>query len=73
MCDYIYIDGGHSYEQCLKDIEIAWGKVVKGGMLAGHDYVIKRPDRVYKAVHEFAGRYGLKVYNKELDWWIWKI
>jgi predicted O-methyltransferase YrrM len=36
--DFLYIDADHSYEGCKADI-MAWAPhVVKGGVIAGHDY-----------------------------------
>jgi Methyltransferase domain len=51
--DFVFIDGGHSYESIKADITAWLPKVKKGGILAGHDY----PDwaGVVKAVHEFFG------------------
>lgn len=36
--DWIYVDGDHSYEGCLKDLNNALSKVKKGGMILGDDY-----------------------------------
>jgi hypothetical protein len=36
--DVVYIDGDHSYEGCLRDMEAWKTKVAKGGFMYGHDY-----------------------------------
>ena len=36
--DWIYIDGDHSYEGVLADLELAWQKVRCGGIVSGDDY-----------------------------------
>ena len=54
--DFIYIDGDHSYRQCKKDIEVWYPKVVKGGILAGHDIGHIDFPGVSKAVDEFASK-----------------
>jgi len=54
-CDMIFIDGNHTYEPCLKDIDDYWPKLKPGGIYCGHDYHPLFPG-VIKAVKE---RYGL--------------
>lgn len=55
--DWIYIDGDHSYEGCLRDLNNALKIVKKGGSIIGDDY--KWPNTkwskegVTKAVNEF--------------------
>ena len=57
MLDWIYIDGNHSYEQCIKDLKNALNIVKPGGLIIGDDY--GWPDAkwqkasVTKAVNEF--------------------
>lgn len=36
--DWIYVDGDHSYEGCLRDLNNSLSKVKKGGMILGDDY-----------------------------------
>ncbi len=36
--DMVYIDGDHSYEAVLNDIQTYLPKIKKGGIIAGHDY-----------------------------------
>lgn len=52
--DLLFIDAGHSYEDCLADIK-AWRSFVKpGGIICGHDYNCNFPG-VKQAVHECFG------------------
>ena len=68
ICDLIYIDGDHTYEGCLSDIENWYPKVKKGGFLTGDDY-IRTVDpvgivyEVKKAVGHFALKNNLEVYE----------
>lgn len=48
-CDFVFIDGGHEYEQVIKDIEAWYPKVKPGRILAGHDI---NADSVERAVRE---------------------
>lgn len=36
--DMVYIDGDHTYEGCMADIQAWWPKVKSGGILMGDDY-----------------------------------
>lgn len=52
--DLLFVDAGHSYEECLADI-LAWIPYLKaGGMICGHDYSHVFPG-VKRAVHEVFG------------------
>ena len=54
---FVFIDGDHSYEGCMADIE-AWRRKVKpGGWLCGHDYGFERLPGVKQAVDEAVARY----------------
>jgi hypothetical protein len=57
--DLIYIDANHSYEAVKQDIAAWWPKLKKGGILAGHDYLIFEPFGVVPAVNEFLHAQGL--------------
>lgn len=48
----VYIDAGHSYEDCLLDLQTWFPKLVRGGVMAGHDY-LNRSYGVYPAVWNF--------------------
>lgn len=49
--DFIYIDGGHSYNCVKSDISHWLPKLSKGGYFCGHDYTTMRSVR--QACHEF--------------------
>ena len=57
--DLIYIDANHSYEAVKRDIASWWPKLKKGGVLAGHDYVVFNQFGVVPAVNEFLHTQGL--------------
>lgn len=40
--DFVYIDGNHEYQQTVNDVA-EWQKKVKiGGIVAGHDYILRK-------------------------------
>lgn len=51
--DCVYIDGGHSYQQCSRDLIAYHGKVKPGGVLCGHDFYCSwTPDEMgQKPIH----------------------
>lgn len=51
---FVFIDAGHSYEQVQADIMCWWPKIMRGGILAGHDYEATWPD-VCRAVDGYFG------------------
>jgi predicted O-methyltransferase YrrM len=55
--DAIFIDGDHSYEGCMADLEAWWPKCKKDGFFFGHDAGLDFG--VEKAVRDFADRYDL--------------
>jgi predicted O-methyltransferase YrrM len=38
--DFIYIDGNHAYDYVVQDMKLWWPKLKKGGLFAGHDYLL---------------------------------
>lgn len=63
--DFVYLDGDHTYEGVAADIASWWPKVRRGGVLAGHDYILRRNPHglvfgVVPALHEFLGRHNLR-------------
>jgi predicted O-methyltransferase YrrM len=70
--DFIYLDGNHNYEHVLQELKIYGRLLNKGGMIAGHDYDEEHPDRVARAVGEWAKENKHKVYFGDIDWWVWK-
>ena len=67
--DYIFIDGLHTYDQCIKDLENYYPKLKPGGLFSGHDY--SYIEDVNKAVNEFSKKNGKKVLNCKNDVWYW--
>lgn len=67
---FVYIDADHSYEGCRRDI-LAWApKIVRGGILAGHDYYTKPPFDVRRAVAEICvGPCGV-THEACPSWWV---
>lgn len=62
--DFIYIDAGHTREECWNDLNAWWRKLRSGGMLAGHDYVKEDakngvPFGVIEAVDDFVKARGI--------------
>jgi predicted O-methyltransferase YrrM len=76
MFDFIYIDGDHKRASVEEDIDMWWGRVNPGGMLAGHDYIESRSSGVVEAVHQFADRQNEVIHltrePRLASWWIWK-
>ena len=61
--DWIYVDGDHSYEGCLSDLENSLKAVKPGGLILGDDYgwtnsKWNKPG-VTKAVNEFINKHKL--------------
>jgi hypothetical protein len=42
--DWIYIDANHMRNGFLADINAWWSKVKSGGIMAGHDYCMEKPN-----------------------------
>ena len=57
----LYLDGDHSYEGVMKDLIAYFNKVVKGGIIAGHDFLAVQYG-VKQAVEDFC-----KIYNYEIN------
>lgn len=69
--DFVYIDGGHSYENVTNDLNFWFHKVRKGGVLCGHDFNNKCTPEVAEAVRDFSKSSTLYVLD-DLDWAIIK-
>ena len=62
--DFVYIDANHTYERVRADI-MAWKpKIIKGGVLCGHDYC-NECEGVKKAVDELAVTGKIRFIKKE--------
>lgn len=61
--DFIYIDGDHSEKGCYEDLNHAWPKIKKGGILFGDDWMWNDSGvyPVQQAVKQFADENGLKI------------
>ena len=58
--DFVYLDGDHSKDAVIKDIENWLPKIKQGGFLCGHDYHPPVEDRVKDALDEFFGSEFIK-------------
>jgi hypothetical protein len=59
--DWVYVDGDHSYEGCLKDLRNCLKIVKPGGMIFGDDYTNK--PGVHQAVNQFIAETNLPFNN----------
>lgn len=66
----VWIDGDHSYESAIADMEAWYPKVRSGGILAGHDF----DDHfgVPKAVRNFTKAHGLDFEIDNRSWLLYK-
>lgn len=77
--DFVYLDGGHDYQNVKQDLEAWYPKVKRGGLFAGHDYFVSLPHQnhfnaayeVPIAVEEFAKSYGLSINTTTEDYPSW--
>lgn len=67
--DFVYVDGDHTFEGCLNDMELYWPKIKDGGCMAGHDYNM---EEVKHAVAVFCDRYKVKHAFEGMDFLIHK-
>lgn len=51
--DFVFIDGDHSYNGVMRDLEAWVRKVCCGGYICGHDYDHPQQGQVKQAVHNF--------------------
>jgi hypothetical protein len=58
--DAVFIDGDHSYEAVIKDLNFWWKKLKKGGWMLGDDYDSCCPE-TRKAVDDFANANNLEI------------
>jgi len=72
--DFVYIDGDHSYEAVIKDLDSWYPKLKKYGVMCGDDYGKASGKGVIKAVSEFAFMHKLVVtYGTDRQFWFVKI
>ena len=83
VLDWVYIDANHAYTHVLNDLRAWIPKVKPGGLVAGHDYLDRRPTKespvdygVREAVDKIAAARGVTVYTTMRDaspsWWFEK-
>jgi len=53
--DFVFIDGGHGFQNVTNDIAEWSVKVRKGGIVSGHDYTLHIPGQVCHVVHAVKG------------------
>ena len=72
--DFVYIDANHKYKYVYQDIKLWFPKIKDGGIIAGHDIMLKIDDNyeVLNAVKYFCFEHGIKFYIKEPDWYFIK-
>jgi len=74
--DYVFVDGNHSYEFTLRDLENYWPKVKPGGLISGHDYNTVGWFGVNEAVKEFMQKNNLhdvlQLSKSRNCYWIYK-
>jgi hypothetical protein len=67
--DFVYIDGGHNYENVKNDIKLYYPLIKNNGLIGGHDYTPLFEFDVIRAVKEFAEQSGLELHTDFPDWW----
>jgi hypothetical protein len=68
--DWIYVDAGHDYDQCFRDLENSIKVVKVGGYIFGDDYGSNKPaakNQVTQAVNDFVNKHNLSVDNFYMD------
>jgi hypothetical protein len=70
----VYLDAGHSFENVKDDLEAWFPKLKKGGIMAGHDYLMPQYG-VFEAVRQFIKKHNYTVNtiheNKKEDAGFW--
>jgi hypothetical protein len=56
--DWVYVDGNHSYDYVMRDLQLCRMKVKPGGIIAGDDYTWGEQEGfpVKRAVHDFTAQ-----------------
>lgn len=73
--NFIYINGNHSFDYCLRDITNAMEHVKIGGFVGGHDFTFAVENEtisVMEAVLHYAARSGITPTLKFPDYWFRK-
>lgn len=71
--DFVYIDAGHTYKEAIRDMHAWYPKIIRGGIICGHDY--GREGGVREAVDRFASfMHGAEIHTTPCSsWWIQKL
>ena len=78
--DFVYIDGDHTYDGVVSDINHWWPKVRAGGILSGDDHTTGTTGKGYdfgviEAVADFTQQHNLKLTvttGANPSWWVIK-
>ena len=73
--DFVYIDAEHTSKAIIDDIDHWYPKVVKGGILAGHDYMGHHKHQMKETIDKRLGIVNWTYTSgkqKNADWWIIK-
>lgn len=70
--DFVYIDGLHTYNQCLKDLINYYPLIKQGGFIGGHDFTRACEEGVIKAVLNFSQQIHQAPTIKIPDYWFTK-
>lgn len=68
--DIVFIDADHSYDSVMSDIKAWIGKVRKGGIISGHDYLNSAHRDVKRAVDEYFGEARVCFDEDCYTWWV---
>mgnify|MGYP003672244288 CR=1 FL=1 len=69
--DFVFLDAGHDYDECTKDLKAYWPKVKEGGILSGHDWK-NLGCGVRKAVQDFFGSVPISTSEGDVCWYVKK-
>jgi len=68
--EFCFVDADHSPDGVRKDLDFWWPKIIKGGILGGHDYRADVPNHpVRKAIDRFVSENNLKIFDKKGSCW----
>ena len=68
--DFVFIDGDHSYENCIEDIRDWTPKVKPNGLICGHDFGHRDFPGVERAVRECFGD-DFQLIEDDRIWYTW--
>jgi len=78
--DFVYVDGDHTYDGVIKDLNNFYKLIKIGGLIGGHDFDKETAgNQVRRAVYDFFKPLNKQVYSdsdpddsKTMDWWVFK-